>query len=587
MLESTSQAYKAFSEFFDGQASQNPQQFRTSALQLLWKHFPPRWADLKDKVGIAEDPGDGLVYDSGQVTKATSILKDLHDAWVEKGDASPCPPPKNLIKMGKICLILTNMKQQQLLEDFLDGNLDDDQLGRLTKDEVQKILKGQHCDWAATFATEQYRAVPREWKDGDHLEVEDEEPLPLISEILYKEGSYGMVDRVRDSFSKELYARKQQIISSEERQTALARKHLEDETQRLKDLDHRHVVRLVKSYQRGKTYGILLWPAATSDLERLLDRFYKNKVYAEAGCKDSVWLRPIFLKGFGCLSQGLAYIHGRNIRHRDVKPANILYEKAMRHDDEARFIWADFGLAYDFSATGNSVTKSHKIYSKRYAAPEIVAANKTAARQDRKRSITLGSLDRITENGAGRETQTDIELDAQTADNLSEKHGRKTDIFSLGCVFLELLAALVYDKLPLDKPSPECPKESMFASQLSELNAWAQQHQRDDKNRDLAPLFNVALKMVSARPEDRPAVGDLVRNIAAIGKSHFCETCWEDYTQMSRASSSKAPVQIPASSLTRSPTEKLVQRVNSVMPQRARSQAKRLLPRRATTVEAV
>ena len=527
VFESTSQAYKAFSEFFKTHTFQDQQEFRTSALQLLWKYLPleqfPLWKELEGKVGSTEDPGDGLVYNDEQVTKATSILRDLHQAWLNEGDLSPCPPPQGLADMGKICLVLTGMKQQQMFEDFLDSGIIDGNLGHLDKAQVRNILKGQNADYAATFVTEQYRAVPRRWEDGDHLEVEDEEePLPLVFEYPYKEGSYGIVNRVRDPFSGRLYARKQQILADEEKQTAAARKHLEDETKRLKNLKHKHVVQLVKSYQCGRTYGILLRPAATTDLERLLVRFYKDRFCAEAGYKDSVWLRPICLKAFGCLSHGLAYIHGCDIRHRDVKPANILYEKQMKHNDGARFIWADFGLAYDFSATGNSKTRSSKIYSKRYAAPEIVAASKKGVRQP----TSMGSLGLIVENG--KETETEIELDAQTAEDVSDRHGRKTDVFSLGCVFLELLAGLVHEKLPLDTHDSQQINEPMFANNIARLNTWAQQHQYREKDREIVPLFKLAFEMLAARPDDRPAVGDVVNKIADIGKDHFCETCWTD-----------------------------------------------------------
>ena len=579
VLEGTSQAFKAFSEFFNSQTTQDRQGYRTSALQLLWEHFP-RWTDLEGKVGSTEDPGDGLVYDNEQVTKATSILKDLHQAWLNVKDLSPCPPPKSLPEMGKICLILTGMKQQQLLEDFLDSDIVDGNLGHLGKEQVQNILKGQHVDYAATFVTEQYRAVPRKWEDGEHLVVEDEEPLPLVFEYPYREGYYGIVNRVRDPFSGKLYARKQQIIADEEKHTAAARKHLEDETERLKNLKHRHVIQLVKSYQRGRAYGILLRPAATSDLERLLVRNHDDRFYADAGCKDSVWLRPIFLKAFGCLSEGLAYIHGRDIRHKDVKPANILYEKAMKNNDGARFIWADFGLAYDFSATGYSKTKSNKIYSKRYAAPEVVAASMKPAKQDRKSSV-LSNLDRIVENDI--DPATEIELDDQTVEDLPGSHGRKTDIFSLGCVFLELLAGLVHEKLPLDmRDRQESKDDPMFSNHIAELNSWAQRRQHLDKKGELTPLFKITMEMISVRPDDRPAADDIVCKIADAGKDHFCETCWKDLPEKDKSRASRSPAQLrqaPASGIARSLTGSFLQRVNSAIPQSTRPQLKRLLSR--------
>ena len=68
-------------------------------------------------------------------------------------------------------------------------------------------------------------------------------------------------------------------------------------------------------------------------------------------------LRPVFYTAFGCLAQGLAYMHARNLRHEDIKPNNIFYEQPLRNSNPTspslknhdRFLWADFGLAYDFS----------------------------------------------------------------------------------------------------------------------------------------------------------------------------------------------------------------------------------------------
>lgn len=569
VLKEKSQAFTTFSDFFLSHPSQDPHEFRTSAFKLLWKYFPP-WKEIEGKVGNPEDPGDGLLYDHEQVLRATSVLKDLHQAWINSLGSTPCPPPESLSCMGKICLILTGMNQQQLLEDFVDGGIVDAHLGELEKEQVEKILKIHHVAYAATFVTEQYRAVPPKWEAGHHLNVEDETPLPLVHEYSYREGSYGIVERVRDSLSGNRYARKQQIVSSEDRTTAANRRHIEEEAKRLKDLEHRHVIKLVKSYQRGRVYGILLWPAATSDLERLLVRYYKDKFSADNSCKDSEWLRPIFLTAFGCLSKGLAYIHSRNIRHKDVKPANILYEKSMQ-DRDARFIWADFGLAYDFSSTGDSKTKGNKIYSKRYAAPEVVATYNRV--HPEKRANTNSSLKQIAE--MNEDNSTEIELDPQTANNIDDTHGRKTDIFSLGCIFLELLGGLVYDRLPLDKETPQDPREPMFSNYLKELEDWAQLKQSDGKGRELASLFQITLKMMSRNPDDRPVIGDVVRSMARFGGQCFCKACWQELPEHEkgiRPQNHRHPERDPKS---RTPTIGFSRRVNSgwsqtAMPSRLR-----------------
>ena len=300
----------------------------------------------------------------------------------------------------------------------------------LDKARLQQILHEHHRDYVGVFLSEQYRAKPRRWDEGHHIKLEDEEPLPLVYGKAYKKGSYGIVTRVHDPVSGALYALKQQITGSVKSHNLRTRKNLEDSKDRLKGLNHKHVIKLVKSYERADSFGLLLPPAATSDLTGLLDRFSKANYCAQKTCSDQEWLRPVLLTAFGCLSWGLTYIHGMDIRHKDFKPGNILYEKAMREKDEARFLWADFGLAYDFSAPGDSKADNSKIYSKRYAAPEILRASLNPPRPER--SASVGSLDRIIESN---EDNTNTRVGKPEENILSEfqedkeiSHGRKPDI---------------------------------------------------------------------------------------------------------------------------------------------------------------
>ena len=527
------------------------------ALNLLWEHIP-NIEDLDGKVGNAEDPGDGRMYSNEEVTKTTSVLKTLYQAWQEAGKSAP---PKNLREMAKICLVLTGIKQPELLEDFIDSDIVDEHLGTLQKERVQTILKSHHAECARTFIVEQYRAVPRDWKEGDHMEFEEDEPLPLIPEHTYRNGSSGLVSRVRDYYSHDVYALKKQIIANDENRTAAARRHLEEETKRLKELRHLHVVRLVKSFERGGAYGLILIPAATCDLECLLGRYDKDRWNATTKCRDRKWLRPILLTAFGCLSKGLAYIHGCAIRHRDVKPGNILYERYIPNVNKgARFLWADFGSAYDFSASQDSQTRSSNFHSPRYAAPEIA---------DNRRPYS-GGLNRIGENGVESKDQ---ELDREPVENMPDSHGRKTDIFSLGCVFFELLGALVGEKLPLDVPSCQHPNEvPIFARYIPELTKWAkqQQLQESDSGPELAALFKLATEMISRNPKSRPAVDDVVKRVAAVGSQYFCEECRvehiaqdkPDQTQVLRRLGRAATLLIH-----RSPTVRVLNRVNSALSQ--------------------
>lgn len=180
--------------------------------------------------------------------------------------------------MAKICLILRGMKQERLLDCFCEESKDDRHLP--LKVETKRIIfEPDDADHAKNFSNEQYRAMCRTWNDGEHIKIAEEEPLPLKYINEYGKGSYGSVTRNQHAFTDAFYDCKEQI-------SVEARAHLLREIARLKKPGHRHIVQFVKSYQRGTRYGILLKPAATTDLKKLLDRYRRNGLDYDRDSRD-------------------------------------------------------------------------------------------------------------------------------------------------------------------------------------------------------------------------------------------------------------------------------------------------------------
>ena len=492
---------------------------RFGEMSLLWEEIPAR-KDLEGHVGNADDPGDGKVYSEQDVQKAGSVLKAFYDAWheatIQANSANAMEPEtlrrvKKLTDMARICLILRGMKLERLLDHICEHSKDDRHLP-LERTMLERILGPEHAPHASTFVAEQYRAICRTWNDGDHLEIPDVEPLPLEHIVKYGDGSYGTVSKTRHAFTSMYYARKEQTDGNN---------HLRREIARLKRLSHRHIVQFVKSYQRGNKYGILLKPAATTDLQKLLRRYERNGfdyTYNTDRRRDRVTLKPIILTAFGCLSRGLAQVHGCNIRHKDIKPSNILYQKAFANEPP-RFLWADFGLAYDFNNDPRySKTRGMSRYSPRYAAPEIM--EEIEARKSR------GNFDPDI-------SETDNDLLSPEPNNAqlsSIGHGRKSDIYSFGIVFLEILSYL-----NAEGPEHQTTVPGDFEAcvpiwkNITATQKWAQTQAQELSSKNpknpLIFLFRLGSQMISYDPEARPSITEIVSRLKKASSAYFCITC--------------------------------------------------------------
>ena len=519
-----SKSYAIFKKELEWMSLQERQIIRFGALPWLWKEFPKLPA-LDGKVGNPDDPGDGLIYNDSYVSKATTILKEFYDAWSETAIQTypPLPRVRHITCMAKICLTLCGMKQERLVDYFCESQKADVHLP-VSVETAEQILH-QDREHAATFATEQYRVVRRVWKNGCHIEIPEEEPLPLSFEKVYGSGSYASVQRRRDVFEPVVYAVKEQYTDD-------ARSHLQREVKQLKKVNHRHIVQFVKSYQRGSTLGLLIQPAATTDLEKLLDRYRKNHKDYQKDTEEQrnarVLLRPVMLTAFGCLSHGLAHIHGRKIRHRDIKTANILYERKMSTDRPARFLWADFGLAYHFGTTRSSKTRSASQYSRRYAAPERMEPNQ--ATLDAKAAALAGVHTNQDTDEEGTDDDSEEPLEKADSSKRRPAKGRSSDIFSFGCVFLEILSTMTDAKIPnADSDSYE------FWRNITKLQGWAESQKNQLKPDDpLRIPFALAIKMIRYKARKRPTIDKIVEVLAdtPAAKDYFCPPCLQEVEKL-------------------------------------------------------
>jgi serine/threonine protein kinase len=177
------------------------------------------------------------------------------------------------------------------------------------------------------------------------------------------------------------------------------------EVEHLQKLRHPHIIQLIGSYLQGKKFSVLLYPVADYDLGAFFDEVLPiaSRVIREIDSPDILPLPAVeppfraLWDFFSCLVDALGYLHSRKTKHLDIKPGNILVKKHSDYRNGHRVYIADFGISRSFPAVDHSQTDAHILRTPKYCAPEVW------------------------ERGT---------------------HGRAADIFSMGCVFMEMLTVL-------------------------------------------------------------------------------------------------------------------------------------------------
>lgn len=204
-----------------------------------------------------------------------------------------------------------------------------------------------------------------------------------------------------------------------------------NEVRNMLGLRHPHVVALVGAYIQGDYLGILMYPVARWSLYDYMKQI-SSDIQDSARTNKLVPAETIAMinqlpKWFVCLGQGLSYLHTKlnPVKHKDIKPKNILI------DHLGAILLTDFGISHKYK--GEEKLESHEPtpMTYQYCAPEVATGTRTR--------------------------------------DLS------TDVFSLGCVFLEM-ATLVglrdFDEFLLHRVSDNGDKS--YHANLTRLTTWVE-----------------------------------------------------------------------------------------------------------------
>jgi serine/threonine protein kinase len=274
---------------------------------------------------------------------------------------------------------------------------------------------------------------------------------------------------------------------------------------------HDHIVQIIGSFVHNRIIGILLWPVAICDLRTFLNdwneltskrsapgtgmwnfEIIKNTsqdVFKRLKCLNVINISTStgsslyefkhgyrrICEAFGCLSAALTYMHGQKIKHKDLKPSNIL----LTRDN---IYITDFGTSTNFAGNLASETENGIRGTPNYFAPEV-------------------------------------------AEYLPS--GRPADVFSLGCIFIEMMC--VASCIPLREPQDLRPnRDHSYHANLQQTLLWV------DSRLGRSPIALVIVEMLRADPKLRPSALDVFKGIRGVEHESIgstwvmCGKCCED-----------------------------------------------------------
>ncbi|KAF2249611.1 kinase-like protein [Trematosphaeria pertusa] len=202
-------------------------------------------------------------------------------------------------------------------------------------------------------------ALDLERETGRHRHFASAADVPFIKVEDLGKGTYGFVDRVISTISHKEYARKLIPRGRTFRRDQRILRDFERELGALKKLrHHRHIVQLIGSYTDPRFVGIVMSPIAECDLKEFLNNCVSD------GKANPHSPKSFTRSFFGCLTSALCYLHDSTIRHKDIKPQNVLVSQHTVY-------LTDFGISLDWSEVGQSTTTGPTPKTARYCAPEV------------------------------------------------------------------------------------------------------------------------------------------------------------------------------------------------------------------------
>nr|DBA17666.1 TPA: hypothetical protein GDO54_003080 [Pyxicephalus adspersus] len=197
-----------------------------------------------------------------------------------------------------------------------------------------------------------------------HTRMDDEAAIQQIYTFGKKlgQGSFGVVIEATHKESGKKWAIKK---VNREKAGSSAVKLLEREVSILKRVNHEHIIHLEEVFETPKRMYLVMELCEGGELREILQR---RKRFSETETRRVIH----------SLASAIAYLHKKDIVHRDLKLENILVKSNENRSDEGMMVnikVTDFGLAVQKGGVGGENMLQATCGTPIYMAPEIINAH--------------------------------------------------------------------------------------------------------------------------------------------------------------------------------------------------------------------
>ncbi|KAI0517362.1 protein kinase [Xylaria bambusicola] len=458
----------------------------TVTRQFVCSHLIPEEIDRLDRpLGFGDGLTDGTYWE-----------------WIEKAK--------------RIFLILADLGVPDQIFGIIDDSWDDDDLP-IALDQVARLslTPGKDDKLAKKFYTRQFHYLVRYIDKGKHVVYQDDDLIPVVVDKRAGLTTNAAVERVElPNKPGEAFLRRRFSIGTGP--VNISMENFWFEINSIKNLQSGHLASYYGSYvHQGCAYVIFTNPTDFS-LKSLLSTTpgpWKSLAKQER--------RQLMMNWIHCLTDTLCYIHRQRRSHGNIKPSTILfrsdnlifYNSMSRLCGEAAVSASEKSVfdreSYDFAAP------------EQWYRPSVNSHRKTLLAQSSASTSSDSTTFSISRGGS--ETSSNASSALHTPNPLLDPQA--ADIFSLGCVILELIGLLMKRtakafashraaKHKLAGRGGAVP-DSSFHKNLNQVESWMTGLAKDAAKKDdlifrgIGPMLHIVARMLSVLPSERPTAQEV------------------------------------------------------------------------------